>query len=363
MGKNVIFFVTSLQSGGIENYLLRFIEETHLRFDNIIIFCKSGIGGQLETQYLRFKNLQIVKHKVGNFSIRDLKFIDNFFKNNSFSAVCDFTGNFSGLILYLAKRNNIEKRIVFYRNSSDRFNKSFLKSLYNNWIKGLTYRSSTRILANSNAGFSYYFPEISKNNSKFSVIYNGVNSKKINSVKMNLRAEFNIPSNAFVVGHTGRFNPAKNHKTILEVANKLVNKYPDIYFIFCGNGVKKNLNKFIIEKGIENRVLLFENREDIPAFLNTMNCYYFPSLTEGQPNALLEAMVKGLPIIASNIEPIKESVPQYFHKELLNPLDIDGAVEKISNFYLQRENYDDLKEWAIAKFNAKNQFEQFYLEL
>lgn len=359
---NVIFFVTSLQSGGIENYLLRFIGETFNSFSSITIFCKSGKGGQLEEQYKQYKNVSIIKHKVGYFSLLDHLFVYKLFKKNKYDTICDFTGNFSGLILKIAYKQKIKKRIAFYRNSSNRFAESFLRIKYDQWIKRLTFKYSTKILANSYAALNFYFSNQWEGNNKFMVIYNGVNSEQFINEPDDLREELKLPENAFVIGHTGRYNPAKNHSTILKVGKQLIKQENNIYFILCGNGVKDNLEIEIKKNNLEDRIILFNNRNDIPKFLKTLDCYYFPSITEGQPNSLIEAMVSNLPIVASDIAPIKETVPRDFHNNLIPPLSVEAAIEKILEIYNERTN-PRLQEWAIENFNSNRLFAKFLNQL
>ncbi|WP_312697186.1 glycosyltransferase [Sphingobacterium mizutaii] len=364
MTKNntVIFFVNSLQSGGIENYLLRFIEEFSHEFLRITVVCKSGFAGQLENNYSQFPNVEIVKLRIGFFSLFDYIKVNNLFRGGHYSAVCDFTGNFSGIILLLAKLNSINTRIAFYRNSENRFKNSTFKNWFNNLMRNLTIKFSTRILTNSKAALKFYFNSIYENNKKFKVIYNGINSEKFLKEEHDLRKEFNLPDNAFVVGHVGRYNPAKNHETIIKVAEILIKKHPNIFFLLTGNGVEKNLKPKTDELGLSKRIILSENRNDIAKVLKTIDCFYFPSITEGQPNALLEAMVSGVPIVASNIEPIKECSPITFHDQLVPPTDFLVAVERIEEIYKGKFDFD-LSVWVLNEFNHEKLFSQFYNEL
>ncbi len=193
------------------------------------------------------------------------------------------------------------------------------------------------------------------------MIYNGIYANKFISEQDDLRKEFNIPSDAFVVGHTGRFNEAKNHKTILLVAERLIEENDNIYFIMCGNGVKINLETHIKEMNLQDRILVFENRLDIPKFLNTMDCYFFPSITEGQPNALIEAMIVGLPFVASNIPSIKETIRVEDQGQLFEPFDIKGVLEKIKSIQSKStfEYSIELSSWAKRNFDANVLFQEF----
>src|SRR5690606_15090444 len=76
----------------------------------------------------------------------------------------------------------------------------------------------------------------------------------------------------------------------------------------------------------DKSIFLLENRKDIPKVLNAFDLYYFPSITEGQPNALIEAWIKGIPFLASNIKPIKDIVPEELYSYLSNPLDAEKQI-------------------------------------
>ncbi|MDM1541802.1 glycosyltransferase [Empedobacter sp. 189-2] len=357
--KNIMFFVTTLDSGGLENYLLRFLQFKASNFNSIVVFCKGGKGGQLENKFLEIPNVIIKKQALGYFNISQYIDLIKYFKKQETEIVCDFTGNFSGIIVFCAKIAKINKRVTFYRGSSNHFNESLFKLTYNKVVNWLVYKFSTNILSNSKAAFNFFYPKIWENEKRFKVIYNGINSHTLLVEKKNLRREFNIPDSAFVVGHTGRYNSAKNHETIIKVAIELCSKYQNIYFVLCGNQVKDNLSKIVEENKLSNKIILQNNREDIPSILNTLDCYYFPSITEGQPNALIEAMIMGLPIVASNIAPIKESVPDYFHNQLVSPLDNNNAIDKIINIYSNKYDYQ-IQKWAIDNYNYEKLFNEFF---
>ncbi|MBD1423773.1 glycosyltransferase [Sphingobacterium chuzhouense] len=364
--KNIIFFVTGLDSGGLENYLLRFLQIKGGGFKRIVVYCKGGKGGQLETAFKQIPNLEVKINSLGFYNL--LKYIQllRYLKGENFDTVCDFTGNFSGAVLAISKFANIEKRIAFYRSSSDRFKGSFFKNMYNKFVRRLVLIYSTSILSNSKTALNNYFSGIWRDDKRFLVVYNGIDLLSFSYGSKSLREEFKIPTRAFVVGHTGRFNEAKNHNTIIKVAEKLLTSNPDIYFIMCGNGVRDNLQNIVQEKRWSERIFLFNNRSDIASFLLTMDCYFFPSITEGQPNSLIEAMIMGTPFVASNIDPIKETVPGFLEKEyLVSPEDVDSAVSKILKIRDNREGYDKVlvQEWAIEQYNANTQFDLFYSQL
>src|SRR5699024_2508483 len=159
--------------------------------------------------------------------------------------VCDFSGNFAGLKLKMAQRAGVPRRVAYYPRSTNAFKEDFFRLKYNAWMHRLVNKYATTILSNSQAAFDFFFQQNWREDGRFEVVYNGVNIEKFTSVKRDLREELGIPKNAFVVGHTGRYNVAKNHKTIMKVAERLTQQYAEAYFIMCGNGVKKNLTPYL----------------------------------------------------------------------------------------------------------------------
>lgn len=367
--KRIIFFVTGLSSGGLENYLLRFIRDYYNRFDKIYVWCKGGIGGVLEKDYGSLANVTIIKVSLNSVYFWKYLNLMQFIKLQKINVVCDFTGSFSGFTMLSSSLMKVPVRLAFYRNADDKFNKFFYKVLLRKLIQKFTEKYSTKILSNSKSALNYFYPKRSKNSLKFRVIYNGINSKQFKQV-INYESKLNeleIPNGSFIIGHVGRFNSQKNHKTILAVYNSLIKNYDDIYLVLCGSGTKKGVLNLInkINPKMVEKVKLLGNRSDINELLQIMNVFLFPSTIEGQPNALIEAMISGVPIVTSNIQPIIETTPERMHRFLKDPFDVDGYVDLIKDIYSKPKFKSRFlcEDWASTNFNHENRFKDFYNEI
>lgn len=363
--KKAVFFVTSLNSGGIENYLLRFLNYYEGKIEPIII-CKGNAFGELEDEYNKILHIRLIKIDVGYFNFLSFFKVYKILNEEKPSTVCDFTGNFAGLILWVANLAKIKSRIAFYRGSSNHFKETKFRLFYNKLMLFLVKENATSILSNSQSAFNFFYKNKSKNDSRFKVIYNGIDAQKFKSKTVIYKKEdFGIPENAFVIGHTGRYNSAKNHKTIINVANNICKKYDSIYFILCGKDTDVYLKEEVASNPIlKDKVKLLGYRNDVPSILALFDLYFFPSITEGQPNSLIEAMISGLSIIASNIEPIIETTPTEIHKDLKNPLDVQGFIKLMEDFYLNKNGENqNFSDWAIQKFNPDVLFNKFFIEL
>lgn len=360
MRKKIVFLVNNLDSGGLENYLLRFL--THYsRAIEAEVICKSGNKGKDLVSQFEVLGVTITPLKLGFFDLLQYFNLYKRLKKGSFIAICDFTGNFAALPLLMAKLAGIKKRVSFYRGSSNHFKEDTFRLLYNAALNRLIPYVSTAVLANSEAALEFFFGASWSKNHKYGVVYNGIDAERFLSTPENLRGELNIPQNAYVVGHVGRYNEAKNHKTIIEVALQLCKSHPDIYFILCGKDTDTAFQSLVNESGLDDQIKLLGVRDDVIKALNTMDCFYFPSYSEGQPNALIEAMLVGLPFVASDIMPNKETVPQEFYGQLVDCEDVTGAVGKIleikNNPILRKEL--NISEQIKVIYNPNHLFRQF----
>lgn len=360
--KRVLFIIASFNSGGLENYLLRYI-----KYDNNIIpyvLAKRGIGGSLESSYIEhIGNDNIIKYKVSYFSPVSWYKLYNIIKKHNIDVVCDFSGDFSGITLWIAKLLKIDTRIALYRGSINRFQENILTITYAKIVRAMTLHYATKVLSNSYAAFNFFFPNRNKENDKFRVIYNGISSDFIRRSysKNKVRAELGIPDTAFLVGHTGRVHFIKNHETIMKTAELVCSQNDNIHFVLAG----KDTETLLVSDEFKDRIHCIGYCSDVCRLLNAFDLFYFPSVSEGQPNSLIEAMVKNLPIVASNIAPIQESVPDNFKQYLIDPIDYKAAAELIIRAECNSDFIESIKlgDWAIAHYNADTLFGEFKSEI
>jgi glycosyltransferase involved in cell wall biosynthesis len=219
----------------------------------------------------------------------------------------------------------------------------------------LVFKNATHILFNSHAAIEFFFPERFSTDTRFKVIYNGVNIEEYNlkESKESIREDLGIPINAFVVGHAGRLNKAKNHEMILKVFQHLQQEDFKSFLVLCGKDTEKLVPQ-LEALGIQEKTLVLGYRKDVPRVLKSLDCFLFPSLTEGQPNALIEAMVSEIPIVASDIPSIKECVPSKIADTLKKPLDVQGFKNEILNIFKKNKKQVSLE--IRHKFNHNINF-------
>ncbi len=158
----------------------------------------------------------------------------------------------------------------------------------------------------------------------------GIDIKKIQSAvvdKVKKRRELGIPEDAFLFISVGELNKNKNHEVAIRALSRIKDN-EKIYYVIAGEGcLKKRLTNLIADLGMDSRVRLLGFRTDVVELLKASDCFIFPSLREGLPVALMEAMVVGLPIVCSNIRGNVDLVEDGVNGYLFKALDINTLLD------------------------------------
>lgn len=114
------------------------------------------------------------------------------------------------------------------------------------------------------------------------------------------RSDIGIPEGAKLILSVGELSERKNHAVVIEALNKIKNN--NIHYVICGEGdTRKHLVKMAANLDLAEQVHLLGFRSDINKLLPLADLFIFPSKREGLPVALMEALLAGVPIIASDI--------------------------------------------------------------
>jgi glycosyltransferase involved in cell wall biosynthesis len=119
---------------------------------------------------------------------------------------------------------------------------------------------------------------------------------------IDLRTEFHLPPETRVLVAAGRLSPEKGHRDLVDAVCRLKAVQPPIHLLILGSGKEEpRLRRQIRDGGLEDRVHLAGFRDDVPCYLAGADLVVNPSLTEGLPNVLLEALAVGAPVVATDV--------------------------------------------------------------
>jgi glycosyltransferase involved in cell wall biosynthesis len=144
---------------------------------------------------------------------------------------------------------------------------------------------------------------------RVSVIPNGVNFVQFAYAEPSNLEPFGIPRGSRTVLCVGRLESQKGHLTLLEAIEPLLDRYPRVHVLIVGDGpLREDLLKWIASYGRSDRIHLAGWQPDVPGLMRAAAVFVLPSLWEGMPNVVLEAMAAGLPVIASDVEGVREVI-------------------------------------------------------
>lgn len=153
----------------------------------------------------------------------------------------------------------------------------------------------------------------------------GLNTRRFSGEEdtASLREELGLAPSAKIVLSVGELSRRKNHKVILEAIAKM--KDPAIHYLICGIGPEEeNLRNLAKQLGIGDQLHLLGFRRDVPGLLALADVYAFPSLQEGLPVALMEAMAAGKAVVCSRIRGNTDLIEPGIGGEVLETNHVDG---------------------------------------
>lgn len=150
------------------------------------------------------------------------------------------------------------------------------------------------------------------NPNKIRVVLNGVSElQKFSEVDIQkLRVELGVKKNQLMVLSIGRLSIQKGHAYLIDAISRLSLEYKEhLRFFIAGSGDLENkLENKVRELKIDKQISFLGIRKDIPTLLQAADIFVLPSLWEGLPLVILEAMSAGLPILTTDVEGIDDVI-------------------------------------------------------
>jgi len=188
---------------------------------------------------------------------------------------------------------------------------------------------------------------------KLVVIYNGVDPERF------LKPHERKSGSKTVVTYVGRLAPPKDLITLL----KAVKLLSGVEVLIVGDGeLRDKVEKYVFENGLSEKVLLLGEREDVPEILSNSDIFVLPSRWEGLPFTIIEAMMAGLPVVASKVGGVPELVDDGITGFLVPPgdhLSLAQAIRKLVDDKNLREKMGKLgREKALKLFTVERMLEE-----
>lgn len=296
----VLQVMTSLDRGGMETMTMNFyrhIDRERVQFDFLLHRSREG-DYEEEARSLGAKVFRVPRQNPLDSGY--WRALDNFFSKYRYKVVHVQLDCMSAVPLAVAKRHGVPVRIAHSHSSrQDHDVKYPMKMVCKRFIRCET----TDLFACGVDAGRWMF-----GTDEFTVVRNSIDVDAYafdTECRARVRRELCVDEDALVIGHVGRFVPAKNHAFILDVFAETLKLRPDAVLVLVGDGeLRAGAERRTEALGISSRVHFLGVRSNVADLMQAMDVFLMPSIYEGLPLVLVEAQAAGLPCL------ISDSIPQ-----------------------------------------------------
>lgn len=231
------------------------------------------------------------------------------------------------------------------------------RSLFRNCLDKLSFPLTDLIISNTKKGKLLLVEIFHLNPKKIKVIYNGIvqkDEKRQHKTKREFMRDIGLLGNEKVIGFIGRLEKQKGVEYLIDAMKILHEQDSLIYALIIGDGKEKEkLEKYA--RSINSNIIFLGWKNDAYQYLKYFDLFVLPSLWEGMPNVILEAMKHEVLVIATNIGGNIEIIEDGKTGFLLEPKDSNNLAKKIIEIFSLS---DKDKELIIreARNNVLNNF-------
>jgi len=200
--------------------------------------------------------------------------------------------------------------------------------------------------------------------SKVQIIPNGVDLEQFVPIDQKwCRKQLGLPSEARIILFVGALDPVKGLDYLLDALTQVCALHQDLFVAIVGDGpLRQTLARKVQKLNLTNLVRFFGARphNEIPLWMNACDLFCLPSLREGWPCVIMEALACGRPVVASRVG----GVPEIVNKQngyLVAAQDIDQLARGLEAVLQRRWNREEIRATSIG-FSWKVSAEKYYIE-
>ncbi|MBR2416346.1 MAG: glycosyltransferase [Bacteroidaceae bacterium] len=333
--KTIMFFSESLGGGGKERRMGELIRSLKQHGDfkiHVVLYSNVIDYNQVCSS---IDSIHYINEKEGRY--QRLKFIYKLIKEIKPDYVHVWTAR---VCLYINLIYPFLRFRYIFSSIADANKPSFKNQIL---LYNTTYRICDSITSNSMAGLIAYKAPLKKS----VVIYNGFNQDRLNPNETgeNVRKEFNLDGKK-VITMAARLDKSKDFEMFIDIAKEIDKKIANTLFLIVGRGEKEDvLKQYAKEHDVKN-VIFCGYRKDVEAIYKASDiavlCTNAFVHAEGVSNSIMEGMACGLPVVATEGGGTNEIIVDGYNGYIVQPKDVNKAVERISELITDNDTYRKL---------------------
>lgn len=354
----VVQVIPSLQVGGLQKVVVRLVDHFQGRMDHLVL-TPAG-DGPLRPRFGPGMEVIALAERPGSPKLNALRMARIF---RAWRPDVVHTRNWTCIDAVLGARL-AGVRVVIHgehgREAGDPEGRNALRRR----IRRILAPFITQFVAVSRDLARWLVEDVSVPAAKVTQIYNGVDTDAFSpGGKEEARRALEIRDSALVIGTVGRLDPVKDHRGLLEAFGRVA-RLPHAQLVVVGDGPgRAELERGRQALGLDGRVLILGERQDVAGILRALDVFALPSLGEGISNALLEAMASGLPVVATRVGGNPELVDHDVTGILVSPRSVDALAEAFDRYLsdpaLIRKHGEAGRLRAVRDFSVDRMFESY----
>jgi glycosyltransferase involved in cell wall biosynthesis len=171
---------------------------------------------------------------------------------------------------------------------------------------------------------------------KVRVIRNGIDCERFRpsvAARDQIRQELGLAKDTLLVGIVAALRSEKNHGLFVRMAADVRNRHPDAHWVIVGDGPQRKSIEFLVnELRMQDRIHFLGTRHDIPQIVASLDLFTLCSLNEASPVSVLESLACEIPVVATDVGSLRESIIHGETGLLVPPSDLrflSAAVEQL----------------------------------
>lgn len=288
--------------GGVEAVIMnyyRHIDRSKIQFDFVVDgYEKTILDDEIESLGGKVYHVEPYKKNI----FRYMSQIYHIVHDNHYDIVHSNMNTLSVFSLFPAWLAGAHQRIL--HNHSTAVRSEGIRSVMKNILRPLAPLFANRYAACSKLAGEWMYGKKMMASGKVTIINNAIDLDEYafsSEIRQQYRSDLNIPKDALVIGHVGRFMYQKNHAFLIEIFKEIVKEHPNAVLLLIGDGeLRPEIEAKVQNYALLDKVFFLGLRKDVKNLYNCMDVFVLPSWYEGLPVVGVEAQANGLPIFLSD---------------------------------------------------------------
>lgn len=288
--------------GGVEAVIMnyyRHINRNKIQFDFVVDgYEKTALDDEIKSLGGRVYHVEPYKKNI----FRYMSQIYHIIRDNHYDIVHSNMNTLSVFSLFPAWLAGAHQRIL--HNHSTAVRSEGMRSVMKIVLRPFAPLFANRYAACSHLAGDWMYGKKMMASGRVTVINNAIDLDEYafsQELREKYRQEFNIPADAFVVGHVGRFMYQKNHAFLVDVFREVARQESKAILMLVGDGeLRPEIEQKVASYGLSDKVRFLGLRKDVKSLYNCMDVFVLPSWYEGLPVVSVEAQANGLLSIFSD---------------------------------------------------------------